>query len=230
MSTTLRINEIAMRQGISIGMMEKSIGASKGVLSRALKNDTDIQSKWITLIIENYPQYNANWLLTGIGDMLLEEDDSMVNETPITYKRNSKKKTKPQDSKIPLIAISSIKNISLNNFKIKEEHIKNYYVIPKFDTKKVDFIIEITGNSMLPRYKSGDLVACTIIKDSTFIQWNRPHVIITKEQGVLIKRLKQSRLEEHLFAVSDNTQYDPFDLPISEIHGLALVVGGIFEE
>lgn len=65
-----RIKQIALNEGITIGALERIIGASKGVLSRAIANGTDIQSKWLEAIVENYPQYSAQWILTGIGDML----------------------------------------------------------------------------------------------------------------------------------------------------------------
>ena len=65
-----RILEIAKREGITIGALEKQIGASKGVLSRAIQNKTDIQAKWLTRIVENYPLYSADWLLSGKGELL----------------------------------------------------------------------------------------------------------------------------------------------------------------
>jgi len=66
-----RIRDLAINEGITIGFLEKQIGASKGVLSRAIKNGSDIQSKWLQLIIDNYPQYSSSWLLTGNGQMIL---------------------------------------------------------------------------------------------------------------------------------------------------------------
>lgn len=69
----LRIQKIASHEGITIGALERKIGASKGVLSRAINNGTDIQSKWVQIIVENYPQYSADWLLTGRGEMLSSE-------------------------------------------------------------------------------------------------------------------------------------------------------------
>ncbi len=68
-----RIQEIASNEGITIGALERKIGASKGVLSRAISNGTDIQSKWVQTIVENYPQYSARWLMTGRGEMLADE-------------------------------------------------------------------------------------------------------------------------------------------------------------
>lgn len=64
-----RIKEIAKQEGISVTALEAAIGASKGVFSRALANGTDIQSKWLVKLTENYPQYAAEWLLTGAGEM-----------------------------------------------------------------------------------------------------------------------------------------------------------------
>lgn len=73
----LRIQELASHEGITIGALERKIGASKGVLSRAINNGTDIQSKWIQTLVENYPQYSAQWLLTGRGEMLANEQPTL---------------------------------------------------------------------------------------------------------------------------------------------------------
>lgn len=63
MSTILsRISRIAEHEGITITALEKQIGASKGVLSRALAKGSDIQSKWIQAIVENYHQYDVDGL------------------------------------------------------------------------------------------------------------------------------------------------------------------------
>lgn len=76
-----RIKELVLKEGITIGALERQIGASKGVLSRAIANGTDIQSKWLVAIVENYPQYSAQWLLTGIGDMSNNNDYTATGPT-----------------------------------------------------------------------------------------------------------------------------------------------------
>lgn len=70
-----RIKELADQEGISITALEAAIGASKGVFSRALANGTDIQSKWLVKLIENYPHYSSEWLLTGNGE--IKKSDSV---------------------------------------------------------------------------------------------------------------------------------------------------------
>lgn len=79
----IRIKTIADAEGITIGALERQIGASKGVLSRAINNGTDIQAKWVVAIVENYPQYSAQWLLSGQGPMKLNDElQHETHETP----------------------------------------------------------------------------------------------------------------------------------------------------
>ena len=74
----LQISKIAENESISIGALERKIGASKGVLSRAIANHTDIQAKWLQSIVENYPIYSTDWLLTGEEPMFREEKKTEI--------------------------------------------------------------------------------------------------------------------------------------------------------
>lgn len=127
---------------------------------------------------------------------------------------------------LPLVSFTAIGGFGNSNFAIEEKDVKDYYVIPKFKHKKVDFMIEVEGSSMYPKYNSGDVVACRIINEEGFIQWNKTHVVATKDQGVIIKRIKEAD-NGSLLMVSDNKSYDPFLVPREEIEGIALVVGVI---
>ena len=69
-----RIRELIQNEGISVRALEKSIGASDGVISKALRTGTDISAKWIVAISENYPQYSLGWLVGGHGHMLIASE------------------------------------------------------------------------------------------------------------------------------------------------------------
>lgn len=75
-----RISKISENESITITSLEKKIGASKGVLSRAIVKKTDILSKWVQAVVENYPQYSAEWLLTGRGSMLRGNTDNNISK------------------------------------------------------------------------------------------------------------------------------------------------------
>ena len=152
-------------------------------------------------------------------------EDNSLKEKEYEYKFG--KPSSDIKKGIPFVSVTAIGGFGNNNFAIRSEDIKEYYVIPKFKHKKIDFMIEVEGSSMYPNYSSGDVVACTIIKESSFIQWNKTYVIATKEQGIIIKRLKKSDSEDYLLMISDNKSYEPFEVNKKDITGIALVVGVI---
>ncbi len=235
-----RINQIAKAEGISISVMERTIGASRGVISRAIKHGTDIQSKWLELICENYHRYSAAWLLTGEGDMLKQTSKPSAVTAPsklISTGKSSQEAleafaeaTKKTPGAIPLVSEKAIGGFSNEHFSIQERDVLAYYVIPKFRFLGVDFMIEVIGDSMMPKFFTGDIIACSVIHQSKFIQWNKPHLIATREQGLLVKRLQKSEDSDCLLAVSENCDYAPFDIPLDEIIALARVVGVIHIE
>jgi hypothetical protein len=75
-----RISQISELEDISIGKIEQKIGASKGVLYKAIQKNSDIQSKWVVLIAENFPQYNPEWILTGKGEMQKDSTKSRLSQ------------------------------------------------------------------------------------------------------------------------------------------------------
>jgi phage repressor protein C with HTH and peptisase S24 domain len=97
------------------------------------------------------------------------------------------------------------------------------YVIPVF--RGAEFLVRVEGDSMTPSYMSGDIVACrTVPLDRLWFQWGKTYVIHTV-QGILIKRMEPSEKDGFVRIESDNPKYKPFDLPVSEINGVALVMG-----
>lgn len=217
-----RIQEISMNEGINITSMEKMIGASKGVLSRAIKQGTDIQAKWLSAIVENYPQYSASWLLTGEGKMLRNEEsppsEPIDGSIPLAHPANS-----PGEG-IPLIPISAMAGAFTGEHTVLEYECERF-VVPTF--KGAEFLISVKGSSMYPKYNSGDIVACKRLSMSDiFFQWNKVYVLDT-DQGPLIKRVKPGSDKEHVLIVSDNERYEPFELPLDRIYHVALVIGVI---
>ena len=98
------------------------------------------------------------------------------------------------------------------------------FVIPTFH--EAEFLIQVKGSSMYPKYSSGDIVACKKLPVDTFFQWNKVYVLDTV-QGALIKRIKRANSEDNLLIVSDNPKYEPFELKRSEIRSVAIVIGVI---
>ncbi len=195
-------------KGIKKPDFYKKTGLSNGFLD---KNE-NISSQNIEIIISNYPDISIDWLVTGKGEMLKNNDKPVAKQTD-----------NPNEG-IPLIPIEAMAG-ALTCDKTILEYECDRYVVPMF--KGADFLIPVKGSSMYPKYSSGDIVACQRISmNNLFFQWNKVYVIDTN-QGALIKRIKPGHDENHILIVSDNEKYDPFELPYSAIHAVALVIGVI---
>ena len=190
----------------------------------------------IDIVYAKCVNISPEWLLTGKGPMLkptIQEPQVTTQPSTPTAKDRLPEAFRCLDplhstqELIPLVTPKVAAGFGSADFVIAKSDVKEYYVIPKWKRQHVDFMIEVTGDSMQPKYSAGDVVGCTIIHNSGFIQWNRPHVIATREQGLLIKRLMPGTTTNSLSAVSENTQYPPFDIPKEEITGIALVIGHV---
>lgn len=218
-------------------------GGNKSEFARMIGVSPQAVNTWISrntfdidIIYAKCVNISPEWLLTGEGAMLkptTQEPHVTTQPSTPTAKDRLPEAFRCLDplhstqELIPLVTPKVAAGFGSADFVIAKSDVKEYYVIPKWKRQRVDFMIEVTGDSMQPKYNAGDIVGCTIIHNSGFIQWNRPHVIATREQGLLIKRLMPGTTTNSLSAVSENTRYPPFDIPKEEITGIALVIGHV---
>lgn len=211
-----RFIEYMKIKGLNDNKVTQECGLSQGLLGQARSGKSDLGAKTIDKILNKYQDLNKTWLITGDGMMLKGEEDN--NNNPIA------KQTSNPNEGIPLIPVEAMAG-ALSCDTTVLEYECDRYVVPMF--KGADFLIPVKGSSMYPKYSSGDIVACQRVDMSNlFFQWNKVYVIDT-DQGALIKRIKPGHDENHILIVSDNEKYDPFELPYSAIHAVALVIGVI---
>lgn len=220
MSTILsRIQEIAQREGITISSLERSIGASKGVLSRAISNGTDIQSKWLLSIVENYPQYSAEWLLAGRGKMDYEDDSS--NSSALT------KVSERDFTAIPIVDISVAAGCSGCDNPDYIEVVDSIKMPQNMVTNNAQyFCIRVKGESMSPTILDSSYVIVRLLDRSEWESMPDRHIYVVsdREGRTYIKRVK-NRLRQHGFIVcmSDNVDkvnYPNFNLEEHEINSI----------
>lgn len=213
MKSIERIYQYIDSAGLKIAEFERKCGLSNGYLRKMKIRNGDLGEGVLMQIIENSPDLSAEWLLTGHGDMLRSNQN-----TPTAIPA-----TQPGVG-IPLIPIEAMAGFGTGEVQVLEYECDRY-VVPAF--KDAEFLIQVKGSSMLPKYNSGDIVACKKLPmDQLFFQWNKVYVLDTN-QGALIKRVKAGSDDDHLLIVSDNERYEPFELHKKFIHSVAIVIGVI---
>lgn len=222
--------------GISKREFYKKTGISRGTL----ESSTGITEDTLAKFIATFEELSPEWILTGKGEMYRAshahiglqsvenhgKDTKDFNTNPDKVINNvipvAHPATEP-NAGIPLIPINAMAGAFTDSQVVLELECERY-VVPVF--KEAEFLITVKGSSMIPKYNSGDIVACKRMPLDTFFQWNKVYVLDT-EQGPLIKRVKKGTTDETLTIFSDNPKYEPFELPRTKIYHIALVVGVI---
>lgn len=206
LTITERILKVIDYMGITRYKFCKDLGLSNAFLDKPREISTDKYAN----ILEYAPDISPNWLLTGKGPML-------KSDLPIARHADPEK-----SEGIPLIPIQAFAGIATGEVSILEYECERY-IIPLF--KDAEFLIPVKGSSMVPKYNAGDIIACKKLSLSDiFFQWNKVYVIDT-DQGVLVKRIHRAKDSDHIKIISENPAYEPFELHLSKIHAIAIVIG-----
>ena len=174
------------------------------------------------LVFSKCEGLSAQWLLTGEGELFENNHQTKVEKLSEKDEKILIRPAQNPKEGIPLIPFSAMAGVLTGEQSVLEYECERY-VVPAFSG--ADFLMPVKGNSMMPTYISGDIVACQRVPMSgLFFQWNKPYVLDTA-QGAIIKRIKPGSDKQHVLIVSDNKEYDPFELPYEDIYAVALVIG-----
>lgn len=188
--------------GVTPSVVDNIVGKRQG------KPSFDVVEK-----VSALAEINIDWLITGKGDMLLKSSKGI-------------KPTK-DGTGIPLIPVEAMAGCFTGSQTILLQEC-DHYVVPAF--KNADFLIYVRGDSMQPRYFSGDMVACKMLSPTDlFFQWGKVYVLDT-DQGALIKKVEQGTDDETITLVSENENYKPFQIPRRAVYHIAIVMGLIRTE
>ena len=127
-----------------------------------------------------------------------------------------------QDVKVLSITVDKLgeENIELINQKASAGYLNSYsdfefiQNLPKFQLPFLNFsgthrAFEIKGDSMLP-LTSGSIVIGKYIEDIGFVKDRKTYVLLTKEDGIVYKRVEL--LDNSIKLISDNKEYEPYQI------------------
>ena len=201
-----RLIAFMKRNKISQGRFEKACGLSRGYINNLRHAPS---SDKLQRIFSAFPKMSRTWLLTGEGEMLNRKDEL----------------EKEGKMELPLIPLNFYAGALTGVCDSIMDYECEKYIVPIF--RGAEFLVRVQGDSMVPKFASGDIVACKRVSlDRLWFQWGKTYVLDTS-QGPLIKRIEKSDQEGYVSIHSNNPQYSPFDLPVEEINALALVIGTI---
>lgn len=167
----------------------------------------NISAKMADKIISAFPEIDRSWLLTGEGNMLKESTDMAATHSRIRY----------------WVDVDA----TAGGVTLFDDQVTNKYIdldIPEF--RDCTDAVNLYGDSMLPLYKSGQII---ILKEwmESFIDYGNVYLVITKKGNRMVKYLRKGSDAQHVLCVSENKDFDPFEIEKEDILRLYLVKGGI---
>ncbi len=188
--------------GVTPSVVDNIVGKRQG------KPSFDVVEK-----VSALAEINVDWLITGNGEMLKGSNVAL--------------EPSKDGIGIPLIPVEAMAGYFAGEQTVLLQECDRY-VVPAF--RNADFLIYVRGDSMQPRYFSGDMVACKKLSlTDIFFQWGKVYVVDT-DQGALIKKVMRGTSDESITLVSENTEYEPFEISRQGIYNIALVMGVIRAE
>ncbi|MDH6358244.1 S24 family peptidase [Parabacteroides sp. PF5-9] len=159
---------------------------------------------------------NADWLITGEGEMYKSGNIQLINQPQTSEQRL-------EEQEVALYDVSAAANLKAL-FCAKTQHILGKIRIP--DMPKCDGAIYVTGDSMYPLLKSGDIVIYKEIQDFQNIFYGEMYLLAMEIEGdeyLTVKYVNKSEKEGSIKLVSYNTHHEPMDVSLTDIQAMALV-------
>lgn len=237
-----RIKEIAASNDITLTEMERIIGASKGVLTRAASKGTNIQLRWLEAIADKFPAWNAEWIITGRGEQSAIKSISLKvidDAGKIIYSDNDANNI---DTKVDMYATKDhTPEISYTDgtpyYDVDFECGFDELIHPGAPNpeclirmpgyEKATMWCNATGRSMEPEISNGDIIALQKIDDISFLPFGAVYAIVTTNGLRTIKRLGRSEIPGCYKLIPTNPDYDSQDIPVKMIYCVYRVMGSM---
>jgi len=206
-----RLIEFIKNQSISIREFERRANLSNGYIKSLRKSPTTDK---VRSIIDAFPQLNKVWLETGEGEML--------NDTETVFVEDVRKDM----SVVPLYDVDV--SAGLQRLFASGGQLVGNISIPNMP--RADGAVFVTGDSMYPLIKAGDIIAYRKINEIASILYGEIYIIQLEHDGdlqVVVKYIKKSENPDTVMLISYNKEHDPMEVPTAWITALARVTFSI---
>ncbi len=215
-----RIIQFLEYKGITKNKFYVETGISNGTLDKVSGLSLETVEKFYNV----YPEINPDWLITGRGEMIKSEKNLSI----ITNNRKTQD-GKVDEQEIPLYdfeATAGLKDLFNSDSPRK---VLDTIKIPNIP--KCDGAISVTGDSMYPLLKSGDIVLYkqVAIEDVFFGEMYLLSIQLNEwEEYITVKYVQKSdKGDEYVKLVSQNGHHQSKDVLTNSITAIALIKASI---
>lgn len=182
------------------------LGCTQGFISQVEKGVSTLSPEFISIILAN-PDWDTS-MFTGEGEMLKEGvGENSGRGSRIRYW---------VDVDATAGGVELFDDMTTNRFIDLS--------IPEF--RDCTDAVNLYGDSMMPLYRNGQIIILKEWKES-FIDFGNVYLVITCNGNRMVKYLRRGSDADHVLCISENKDFDPFEIERKDILRLYLVKGGI---
>lgn len=182
------------------------LGCTQGFISQVEKGASTLSPEFISIILAN-PDWDTS-MFTGDGGMLKEgAGDGSGRGSRIRYW---------VDVDATAGGVELFDDMTTNRFIDLS--------IPEF--RDCTDAVNLYGDSMMPLYRNGQIIILKEWKEN-FIDFGNVYLVITCNGNRMVKYLRRGSDADHVLCISENKDFDPFEIERKDILRLYLVKGGI---
>ena len=223
------------RKKMVSSLVEYYTNGNKSQFAKMLGITPQTINTWISrntfnaeLICAKCEGVSANWLLTGCGSMINEQEREVNASLQVQEKFPLKTDNLIDLQRIPLYNLEATAGL-VSLFNDVDAIPISYISLP--DLPACDGAVYVRGDSMYPLLKSGDIVLYKQVHDMQYGIFSGEMYLISAnvdgDEFVTIKYIHKSERENCVKLVSHNQHHEPKDIPISMIRALALVKASV---
>jgi phage repressor protein C with HTH and peptisase S24 domain len=171
-----RLKEIRLSQNKTLKEFYGPISSHVNNFSPIEKGNRRIGKRTLEQIIALY-HINEKWLITGKGNYYIEQvpDD------------NYQQAVKPSREGVPYLNVN-LTELSSGEFNLLHEKAEYYVNFRPFND--CDAYLPVYGDSMYPKYASGEIIAVREVLNKDIIQWGEAYLVIADEYANNITTVK----------------------------------------
>jgi phage repressor protein C with HTH and peptisase S24 domain len=164
----------------------------------------------IQSILEHIPEISSDWLIRGEGEMYKEVGKVFIDDKRLEL------------SIVPLYDV----DVSAGLTRLFASGGSNIGSISIPNMPAADGAVHVTGDSMYPLIKPGDIIAYRVLNDISSITYGEIYILQLEHDGdtqVVVKYIKKSTQPDSVLLTSYNKEHDPMDVPRQWITQIARV-------
>lgn len=220
------VADIVKRAKLAMGFRrDNELAAYLGVSRSTLSNWVARNSIDFPLLLERMKEVDYNWLLTGKGSPQPQEGycDSRLASGVVERLHQPRGAEALADRSVRLYDVSAAANLH-TLLDGSPQYALGDIQIP--GVPRCDGAVYVSGDSMYPILKAGDIIGFRCLKDLDEIIYGEMYLVsfhLGGDDYLVVKYVNRSEREGHIRLVSYNPHHDPIDIPLGSIDAMGIV-------